>query len=102
MIRFLLIIFILSTYSSCATLQNNRTFSTENIMKLNTGMSSNKILKMFGVPKNVSQSVCGAATGNPWKCTIWEYGSFPYDRATFTFSGENENLILNNFNVERQ
>lgn len=59
-------------------------------------MSSNEILEMFGKPKNVSQSVCGTATGNPWTCTTWEYGEHGWGDS-FTFSGESENLILNNF-----
>lgn len=78
------------------------TFSTEKVMKVRQGMSSNEILEMFGKPKNVSQSVCGTATGNPWTCTTWEYGEHGWgDRASFTFSGESENLILNNFSFNR-
>lgn len=71
-------------------------------MKVQQGMGSGEILKMFGTPKSVSQSVCGTDTGKAWTCTTWEYGKFPYDRASFTFSGDNPNaLILNNFKVDR-
>lgn len=77
-------------------------FNSENMMKIHAGMSSNQILQMFGTPKSVSQSVCGAATGRPWQCTTWEYGKFPYDRATFTFSGDKPgSLILNSFEINR-
>jgi hypothetical protein len=76
-------------------------FTTENIMKVHQGMSSKKILEMFGAPKNISQAVCGASTGKAWTCTTWEYGEVPYDWASFTFSGDNASLILNNFNVHR-
>ena len=76
-------------------------FTSENILKVHQGMSSNKILEMFGAPKNVSQSVCGASVGKPWACTTWEYGEAPYDWAVFTFSGDGS-LILNNFDVHRK
>jgi hypothetical protein len=76
-------------------------FTTENIMRVHQGMGSNEILEMFGPPKNVSQSVCGASVGTPWTCTTWEYGQVPYDWASFTFAGESDSLILNNFNVHK-
>jgi hypothetical protein len=62
-------------------------FTSESILKVHQGMSSNKILEMFGAPKNVSQSVCGASVGKPWACTTWEYGEVPCDWASFTFAG---------------
>ena len=77
-------------------------FTTENIMKVHQGMGSNKILEMFGAPKKVSQSVCGASVGKTWTCITWEYGEAPYDWAVFTFSGDAGSLILNNFNVHRK
>jgi hypothetical protein len=77
-------------------------FTNESIMKIHQGMGSNEILKMFGVPKNVSQLTCGASTDKPWSCTIWEYGDVPYSWATFTFSGGHGSLILNNFDVHRE
>lgn len=69
-------------------------------MKVHQGMSSNEILKLFGEPKSVSSSVCGRPP-NQWTCTTWEYGEFPYDRASFTFSGERQRLKLNNFDIDR-
>jgi len=77
-------------------------FTTENIMKVNRGMSSKIILEMFGAPKNVSQAVCRASVGKPWTCTTWEYGELPHAWASFTFSGDSGALILNNFDVHRQ
>lgn len=79
----------------CATLPNS--FTTDNVMNVYQGMASDRILEMFGTPKNVSQAVCGASTGKPWTCTTWEYGEFPYDRASFTFASDTGSLILNNF-----
>jgi hypothetical protein len=76
-------------------------FTTENIMKIHQGISSKQILKIFGFPKNVSQAVCGGTTGHPWTCTTWEYGKFPYERASFTFSGKYGSLILNDFKVKK-
>jgi hypothetical protein len=75
--------------------------TTENIMKIHQGMGSNKILEMFGTPKNVSQSVCGSGVGKPWPCTTWEYEEFPSVRARFTFSGSSGSLILNDFSIHR-
>lgn len=92
------------TLSSCATLPGTsalpETFTTENIMKVHQGMSSDKILTLFGKPKNFSVRICGRSS-NQWTCTTWEYGDSPYDSASFTFSGEHNSLKLNNFNVDR-
>ena len=63
-------------------------------------MSSDEILTLFGEPKNISASVCGEPP-NQWNCTTWEYGESPYGHASFTFSGEHDALILNNFNIDR-
>lgn len=77
-------------------------FTTENILKVHQGMRSEKILKIFGLPKSVSQTVCGAKTDSTWNCTTWKYGDFPYASASFTFSGEHGSLILNNFKVDKE
>ena len=69
-------------------------------MKVHQGMSSDEILQLFGKPKSIRSAVCGRAP-NQWTCTTWEYGEFPYDRASFTFSGEQGSYILNNFDVDR-
>jgi hypothetical protein len=84
---------------SCDSLPNGSRFTTENIMKVRAGMRSNEILEMFCAPKNVSQSVCGAAVGKPWTCITWEYGEHYYDWASFTFAGHSGSLVLNDFNV---
>ena len=78
-------------------------FTTEKIMKVHQGMSSTKILELFGEPNSIRQSVCGSNTGKPWNCTTWEYGSSYQDKASFTFSGDSsDSLILNNFEIERK
>ena len=84
--------------ASCSALPS--TFSTENIMTIHQGMSSDEILTLFGEPKSIRVSVCGGLL-NRWNCTTWEYGEFPYDHASFTFSGEHDSLILNNFDIDR-
>ena len=98
-INTLFFILCLSLLTSCTTLPLS--FTTENMMKTHPGMSSDKILKMYGKPKNIITTTCGSSTNNPWDCTIWEYGEFPYERATFYFSGEHGSYILNNFNIDR-
>ncbi len=98
--RLLSVVLACGLLSACSTLPFS--FTTKNIMKIHQGMSSKEVLKMFGNPKNVSQSVCGGATDHTWTCTTWEYGKFPYQRATFTFAGDNaDSLILNSFEVDR-
>ena len=89
--------------TSCETMSLSAlpsSFTTENIMKVHQGMSSDEILQLFGKPKSIRSAVCGRAP-NQWTCTTWKYGEFPYDRASFTFSGEQGSYILNNFDVDR-
>lgn len=94
--RFVLLVLTIGFLTACTT------FPTEKVMKVHQGMSSKEIVSMFGTPKNVSQAVCGSDTGKPWTCTTWQYGEYGYgDRASFTFSGEPDNLILNNFSFDR-
>jgi len=83
---------------SCSTLSQE--FSTENIMKIHQGMSSEEIFTMFGEPKSISTEICGTPP-DQWSCTTWKYGERPYEHASFTFSGKNNSLKLNNFNVDR-
>lgn len=83
---------------ACSTLPMS--FTTENIMKIHQGMSSNEILAMFGEPKNVDARVC-AMPPNQWTCTTWEYGDSLYGSARFTFAGDHDSLILNDFKVDR-
>jgi len=78
------------------------TFTNEKMMKVRQGMTSDEVLKMFGQPKSISQAVCGSKTGSPWNCTTWEYESFFGDEtASFTFSGEPDSYVLNNFSINR-
>ena len=86
--------------SSCTTFPAT-TFTTENVMKVHQGMSSNEIFAMFGGPKNISVRVCGMPP-NQWTCTTWDYDVFPDGDAEFTFAGEHTSLILNDFNVDRK
>ncbi len=98
--------FICVSLSACVTNGANpfsalpATFTTENIMQVHQGMSSDEILAIFGEPKSVDVAVCGMPP-NQWTCTTWEYGEFPYERASFTFNGKHDSLRLNNFEVER-
>lgn len=104
--RVLLLLTVGLFLSACATMSTSTlpsSFTTENIMKVHQGMGSDEIVQMFGTPKSVGSSVCGSDTGHAWTCTTWEYGEFPYDRASFTFSGDNpKKLILNNYKVDRK
>lgn len=95
---FIYLLFVL-VICGCSSLPGS--FTTENIMKIKQGMSSDEILEMFGPPKAVDQSVCGATVGEKWTCTTWEYGKFPYERASFTFSGEPGAYSLNSFKIDR-
>ena len=100
-LSFISLLFLSLIY--CSTISTSAlpsTFTTENIMKIHQGMSSDEILTLFGEPKSISAAICGRPP-NQWTCTTWKYGEFPYDRASFTFSGEHGSLILNNFDVDR-
>ena len=77
-------------------------FTTETVLRVRQGIGSEEILRLFGLPGSVRQAVCGTATGSPWTCTTWEYGEFPYDRASFTFASRDGFLVLNNFDVQRK
>jgi hypothetical protein len=93
--------------SSCSTIGIGtssylpKTFTTQNIMKLHQGITSTEVLKLFGNPKNISQATCGGKTGNQWNCITWEYGKFPYDKASFTFNGSLKPMSLNDFDIDR-
>ena len=105
--KLLFLILSIGFLSACETMTLSNSalpasFTTENVMKVHQGMSSQEILELFGKPKNISQTVCGGDTGRTWTCTTWEYGKFPYGTATFTFSGNNDSLVLNNFKVDRE
>ena len=101
------------TMSSCVTTSatssatTNKTsalpasFTTENILKVHQGMSSDEILKLFGKPKSVNSSICGGLRGKSWQCTTWKYGKFPNDNASFTFSGTHGSYKLNDFDINR-
>jgi outer membrane protein assembly factor BamE (lipoprotein component of BamABCDE complex) len=77
-------------------------FSTENIMKVNSELTSEDVHRLFGSPKSISQAICGGAIGRTWSCTTWEYGEFPYDKASFTFAPASRKLRINSFEIHRQ
>ena len=93
--------FVSLSLASCANLPSGpSTFSTENIMRVHQGMSSDEVLALFGEPTSIRAGVCGKPP-DQWYCTTWRYGEFPYERASFTFGGEHGSLKLNNFEVKR-
>ncbi|MCB1840907.1 MAG: hypothetical protein KDI61_11715 [Alphaproteobacteria bacterium] len=92
---------ITSSLSACSAVPTPPSaFTNENIMKVHQGMISDDILTLFGKPQNIDVAVCGMPP-NQWNCTTWKYEGFFDERASFTFSGEHDSLILNNFNVDR-
>lgn len=106
--RAILVILITFLLASCETTPTSTSsgdtlpssFTTANIMKVHSGMSSNEVLELFGEPRDIGSAVCGREP-NQWICTTWGYGKFPYGHATFTFSGEGGSLVLNNFDIKR-
>ena len=98
LITIICLCFLTLSVTACSTLP--MTFTTENVMKVRQGMSSDEVLGLFGNPKNIQVAVCGMPP-HRWTCTTWEYGEFPYDEASFTFSGDKDALILNNFEIDR-
>lgn len=98
----LLIITVLSLGACAVTDAKSFTaFTTENIMKLYVGMPSDDVIGLFGTPQDISVNSCGKYP-NQWTCTTWKYGETLYsNRASFTFAGEHGELLLNNFDVDR-
>ena len=78
-----------------------RGFTTENIMKVRAGMTSGEIVQLFGNPKSISSTTCGAGAGKPWQCIIWRYGEFAYQSASFYFNREGDTLYLSSFDINR-
>ncbi len=70
-------------------------FTSDNMMKLKAGMTSNEVIQVFGKPMKTSGTTCGSATDKPWQCIIWYYGEYsPY----LVFSQEsNGDLYLNSW-----
>ena len=104
----LLFLFLPLIMCSCETLSESssylpNTFTTENIMSVRQGMTSEKIAELFGAPKSINTSVCGAGVGEKWNCTTWKYGEFPYDEASFIFNVQSSGaMILNSFDIKRR
>lgn len=93
---------VTSPTSSLSTSALPPLFTTENILKVHKGMSSKKILALFGEPNNFDASTCGGLFGSKrWSCTTWEYGKYANGYAKFVFSGEHNSLKLNNFKIDR-
>jgi len=84
-----------STFSSLP-----KGFTTKNVMSIEPGMPSTKILELFGNPINIKVSGCGKQP-DIWTCTLWEYGDWPYENARFYFQRQQDLLILNHFSVDR-
>lgn len=95
--RLMILIAVTSLLSACAT------FTDEKVMKIQVGMNSDEIIKMFGKPDSVSTTVCGTSTPDPWKCTTWSYyNDWTYKTSTLTFKGHSPDpLLLNNFDINR-
>lgn len=100
--------------SSCSTFEHEgaseskttsylpKTFTSENLITTHIGMTSDEVIKRYGEPKDISQTVCGSEeVGGTWTCTTWKYGNPPYDNASFTFGEEGGALVINNFDIDR-
>ena len=91
---------------SCETISTSAftsTFTSEKVMKIHQGMTSEEIVELFGEPRSISTGICGAAHGQSWTCTTWNYGDFPslHNNASFTFQGEHGHYRLNDFRIYR-
>lgn len=81
------------------SIQSNN-FTTENIMKVRQGMSSEQILELFGEPSDVSVSQCVVEI-YILPCTEWVYKNDILQRAIFVFANVDEGLLLTEFDVDR-
>ena len=76
--------------SSCYSLK----FTSDNVMKLRVGMTSDEVIEIFGKPMSTKATTCGTSTGDPWGCILWYYGEYkPY----FIFSEIGGVLFLNSW-----
>lgn len=88
---------------ACASSTSSRTktdeptsFSRENIVKLRVGMTSEEVVKIFGLPLKTEADVCGETTPSPWTCITWWYNSKSLAQSTrMVFEVHNEILYLN-------
>ena len=68
-------------------------FTSDNVLKLRVGMTSNEVIEIFGKPIKTEATTCGSATGKPWGCIFWYYGDYvPY----FVFSQEADGVLYLN------
>jgi hypothetical protein len=44
-------------------------------VRLESGMSQDRVEALFGPPARTSLTTCGTKTPEPWECLIWNYGS---------------------------
>jgi hypothetical protein len=79
--------------SSCYELR----FTSNNVIKLKTGMTSTEVIEIFGKPKRTSATTCGTAAGKPWSCIIWYYGDIT--PSLFFSEGPDGVLYLNSWNM---
>ena len=90
-------LFLLSSCYPTQYASSSSKFTTDNILKLKVGMSSNEVIAIFGKPIKTSGSTCGGAVGKPWTCITWFYGDYT---PSLTFQQEQDGILyLNSWNM---
>ncbi len=92
--RIFIVLLLLLILNGCVSFQSR--FTQENIMKLRTGMSAEKVVAIFGNPIKTEANTCGQATGRPWTCITWWYDStnILYAKRLTFFENEDGRLYL--------
>ena len=84
-------------------------FTADRVLGLQTGMTTDQVISLFGRPDRTRVMTCGTKTDSPWQCLMWEYdmGQHPQGRYRhsnninrFTFYAELSPPRLNNWTID--
>ena len=96
--------FFLTILLSCSVNQNSisntQRFTSENIMKIRSYMTSDEIASIFGSPRRTEAKTLGIMTGKPWQAVIWYYDTKYYSTKNFTFGQDGNQLILQYWEIK--
>ena len=106
------IVLLVGLLTACTYALNNANtiFTSDNVMRLKVGMTTDEVITLFRRPNRIERSTCGGKTpGGPWPCIVWEYdveeSSDGYVTTrktnTLTFNGNYDPPRLNDWTIER-
>jgi len=63
--------------------QKHPEFTTTNMLKIETGMTSTEVIEIFGPPDRTGAETYGSKTKNPWKALVFKYNMGPHPDGVF-------------------